>query len=293
MTPESSLSPARPPATAVLYRPAAELSRWSAGTLAGLLWLAAVVLLWRRLAGALSNPLELPVLLGAGTLIAAAAAAVRLLGFAAWSGDKPWSDLWAACSLSAAVFGIGAALSLPGAAPGGLVAFWGILVFQECWAWRSIAGLRLPPAAGAVAKRLRQVRVDPAQAVSPHSVPLPLPSGDVPADEVTQQLTRSRASDGSEALAGWLRVPMARGQRSTNVHVAFCPPFPRTPRLAVQQVDGPTARIKTVQLLPYGTRLDLKLAHRGEEAAAVLLQFSAQSKPPAEPTVESREGDAF
>ena len=97
----------------------------------------------------------------------------------------------------------------------------------------------------------------------------------IPPEEVTQQLTRSTAADGTEELAGWLRIPFAAGQRTGSVHVAFCPPFARTPELSVEQIDGPEARLKTTQVLPYGARLDLKLHAASESPASVVLQFAA------------------
>ncbi len=75
-------------------------------------------------------------------------------------------------------------------------------------------------------------------------------------------------------MSGWLRMPFAAGQRTGSVHVAFCPPLRATPELLVEQIGGPEARVKTAQLLPYGVRLDLKLAVAAEEpdqrAAAIL-----------------------
>lgn len=103
-----------------------------------------------------------------------------------------------------------------------------------------------------------------------------------PADEVLQQLTRRRLAGGAEELAGWLRVPFAAGQRTENVHVAFCPPFATAPQLAAAQLDGPEARVKTAQLLPYGVRLDLKLLTPAEQCATVLLEFTARTAPPRE-----------
>jgi len=100
-------------------------------------------------------------------------------------------------------------------------------------------------------------------------------------EDVVQQLMRSHTPDGSEVLSGWLRVEMAAGQRSASLHVAFCPPFVQTPHLAVEQLSGPATRIKTVQLLPYGTRFDLKLDQPSPSASSVLLQFLARSAPPA------------
>ena len=53
-------------------------------------------------------------------------------------------------------------------------------------------------------------------------------------------------------------------------------PFNRAPRLEVRQREGPAARVKTTQLLPYGARLDLKLAAPAEKPLVVLLQFTAR-----------------
>lgn len=96
-------------------------------------------------------------------------------------------------------------------------------------------------------------------------------------EDIVQQLTRRHAADGMEELSGWLRVPVSPGQRTVSAHVAFCPPFCETPEVAVEQLDGPESRIKTGQRLPYGARIDLKLTSPAEEAATVLLQFSARS----------------
>ena len=107
------------------------------------------------------------------------------------------------------------------------------------------------------------------------------PDDEPPDEETTQQLTRRRTADGGELLTGWVRVSMAAGQRSTNVHLAFCPSFGRAPRVAVKQLGGPEARIKTVQVLPYAARFDLKLAALSESASTLLLQFSAEAAPSA------------
>jgi hypothetical protein len=112
--------------------------------------------------------------------------------------------------------------------------------------------------------------------------PFPMPAGDV-----IQQLVRTRLPDGSERLAGWLRVVLAPGQRSANIHVAFCPPFARSPRISVQQREGPAARVKEGQLLPYGARLDLKLAQAAETSTSLVLEILVHADAPDE-TVPSR-----
>jgi hypothetical protein len=260
--------------------PAAGLVRGTAAGCMGLLLLAAVVLGWRRLAGALVSPLEPPALLMAAVVIAAGAAAVR----AAWRSRAGRSragrgDWFVAAILSAAVLAVGAALSLPGTSPVGLVVFWALLAAEEGCAWGPAGWRRLVARRPLARPAERTVRMDPAQSAVPHSVVLAPVLEGAPGDDVFQQLRRSRAPDGREVLAGWVRVPMAAGQRSANVHVAFCPPFARTPKLSVEQLAGPEARIKIVQLLPYGARFDLKLAGFSQEAATVLLQFSAETAP--------------
>ena len=107
---------------------------------------------------------------------------------------------------------------------------------------------------------------------------LPKSSDELPPDDVVQHLVRSRAKDGSDTLSGFARIAFAPGQRTGSIHVAFCPPFARTPELSLEQRDGPDARIKTAQLLPYGVRLDLKLAAEAEQRLSVLLQFVARGE---------------
>jgi hypothetical protein len=99
----------------------------------------------------------------------------------------------------------------------------------------------------------------------------------IPPAEVLQQLTRSQAADGTEELFGWIRLPFAVGQRTGCIHVAFCPPLCVTPEVTVEQIEGPDARIKTAQLLPYGARFDLKLAAAAESSTTVVLQFLART----------------
>ena len=76
---------------------------------------------------------------------------------------------------------------------------------------------------------------------------------------------------------------LAAGQRTASVHIAFCPPFAQTPEVSAEQTAGPPARLKTVQVLPYGARFDLKLAAACPESADVLLEFIAECRPAEQP----------
>ncbi len=280
-----------PPDSRRLPGAAQELSRWTCAAVAGLLLLAAMVLWWRRVAGALSTPLDTAPMLLVAALLAAAAVSARSAeqSLAKRRPAGPF-DRFVAVGLSAALVAIGAALSLPGTSAGGLVLFWGVLAVEEGWAWgparrRRVGGVgrRWPAVRRRVARILRRAvsRADrPASSARPNPSPAPVPVLEAPGDEqVTQQLVRSTEADGSDRLSGWMRVPMASGQRSASVHMAFCPQFSRAPKVTVEQLEGPRARLKTVQVLPHGARVDLKLAGACEQRDSVVLRFSAQAEP--------------
>jgi len=284
MTLERSAGIPAVPAAAV-GRPGADIARPTAGVLVGVLVLAAVVLFGRRIAGALHEPLQTPLMLGTAATVAGVALAVRLLG-RNLARDRPGSaslDRLCAWGPTAALLVIGVALSRLDASSASLIGFWGILGLEECLAWRPVLGgrfalrRRVAPDAGKVRPDASPASSPPAVLVDPSIAAAVLP--DDAHDHLTQQVVRGMAADGGEILSGWVRVGLARGQRTAAVHVAFCPPFGRTPILNVKQIDGPRGRIKTVQLLPYGTRFDLKLPRGSEEPASVLLQFSARSEP--------------
>jgi hypothetical protein len=235
-----------------------------------LLTSAALMVVSRRIAGALTHPLEPASLLTAGVLVAATAMTIRLGWFlppairASRALDRAMMLL-----TSLAVLALGTGLCVYGTKTIGASAICAVLAAEEAWAWawytrrgrekRGQNCFSFPrPVVAAVGKE---------NSSDPFS----------PGEEVTQQLTRCQAADGAEELSGWLRMAFAAGQRTGSLHVAFCPPFVTTPELAIEQCEGPEVRIKTAQLLPYGVRLDLKLASAADEVMSVLLQFSART----------------
>ncbi|NQU23431.1 MAG: hypothetical protein HQ567_19290 [Candidatus Nealsonbacteria bacterium] len=244
-------------------RPAVDLRRWSAVATVALLGSVALLIGWRRLAGALDEPLSPPSMLLTGALLAVACVGVRL----AW----PRAGLFVWLSCSACVAAIAVAVSLPRDDWWATAGLWLFLVIEESWAWR--------PAGRRTARRDGPAPppevLSPEPSVQPPCELQPDSPAETLAEGVLQQFTRTRAADGSERLSGWLRAPFLAGQRTASVHVAFCPPFAVVPELSVEQVDGPPARVKTAQLLPQGARLDLKLASAAEEPHDVALEFSA------------------
>jgi hypothetical protein len=261
-----------------LDRPMAGLRQWTAGTLLGLLCCAVLLIGWRRLAGAAHLALRPVLLLSAGALATMAAVGIRLIARQLPAGSRslrPYRPM--PLVTTGAVLALGASLSLSGTDTWGLVAFWAMLAGEELWAWRP-AMWRGPPTQRSSRAMPHPTQIDTAkQAVDrlPAAV-----TDDLPGEDVSQQLTRSRAADGSELLSGWLRTTFAAGQRTAIVHVAFCPQFAGVPHLTVQQLDGPEVLRINEAVFSFGARLDLKLAAAAEEPLAVLLRFSARSKPP-------------
>jgi hypothetical protein len=255
-----------------------------------LAWLiaAAAVVAGRGYAGAFRSPLEPAALLTAGALMGLAGLIVRLGWLLPLGNDRiGLRDHAVMVSTFFAVVFLCIGLSLPAKTPlAALVYLRLVFVAEEGWAWFWFfrKWRHTVPRAGQAGPTFR---VDVPHAVTPRSIapvaarpattPIVESVDRTPSPEVTQQLTRSRAADGTEELFGWLRTPFAAGQRTGCVHVAFCPPLDVTPEIEVEQIDGPEARIKTAQLLPYGARFDLKLATTADSPTTVVLQFVART----------------
>jgi hypothetical protein len=229
-----------------------------------LLSAAVLMVVGRRLAGALVDPLGPGILLLVGVVVASVAAGIRL----SWrrrlaESPRRWPDWAILATTSLVVVALAIGLCLPGTSPLGMFFLCLLLGVEESWAW---------------GRHIRQESVfeDVRPPVATRKSAISLPETESLPEDVTQQLTRSRAADGTDELSGWLRLAFAAGQRTGSLHVAFCPPFHGRPALEVEQFDGPEARIKTAQLLSYGVRLDLKLLAAAEEPTGVLLQFSAR-----------------
>lgn len=258
-----------------------ELARWTSYVLAALLLAGVSVLWWRHFAMALRQPLTWPGLLLAGGAAAGTGALARtLFRWAAPSGDSRQVNAFFECIVSLCLLAWGTAVSLGGGRAGGLILFWGILVGEEIWAWWRALGLdqrflasRTAQDDSGIIPGTSEDRDAPDDSVDR----LPQAPRILAKSEILQELVRSQEAGGAECLSGWIRVPLAVGQRSAAVHLAFCPPFSRTPRVTVVQQDGPPARIKPVQVLPFGVRLDLKLIQASSASGSVLMEIAVRA----------------
>jgi len=73
-------------------------------------------------------------------------------------------------------------------------------------------------------------------------------------------------------------MSLAVGERNATAHVAFCPPFLESPRISLRQTSGPPGRVRAVQILPHGVRLELKLDHSPRQPQRVAVEFVAESR---------------
>lgn len=242
--------------------------------LAMALALVALVLAWRRVAGALVEPLPAPVLLGLAMLVLAAAASRRRSVQESLS-PRRLRVVVADVTVSTSAVVLLVSLSLPGTSVVALGLAYLALIIEEAWTWWP-AGIRF---------RRQTVETDlaPQPAATPESPaapPAPLSNGTslaVPQENVSQQLARGRTADGREWISGWLRVALAAGQRIAHVHVAFCPPLARAPSARLEPKDAPPMEVRASQVLPFGARFDLKLAQPVEEPLDILLEFRAET----------------
>jgi hypothetical protein len=236
-----------------------------------------LVLLARRLAGALVEPLPL-----AGWLFMGLAVALWLRWFHAWLPERPTAAFagWRTKTWLAPALGclIGLVLWLPGTPASGIICFAAIVL---------VGGARsgVKRSRGARPARPRPDASPPA--ASPSSAdPLDEPAGDgfeessaAPplAPTVIQQMIRRREPGQAESLQGSLRTEFAAGQRTASAHVAICPPFELAPHCQAAVAAGPQAEVRVATALPFGVRFEIKLARAAAEPTDVVIEFAIDS----------------
>jgi hypothetical protein len=94
-------------------------------------------------------------------------------------------------------------------------------------------------------------------------------------EDVVQQLYRVRNEDGSELIYGTLRADFQTGQRTAVLHVGFCPPLPYLPEIEAEAQSGSEAKLRIVQSLAHGTRLNVRLPSTPTEDCHVWTDMAA------------------
>jgi hypothetical protein len=185
----------------------------------------------------------------------------------------PWRSLqtallwWAptVCQLA-----IGISITNPGAVRLGLVAWWSAVIAGEVWWWNRLA---------------RALHHAPREPAARNSAPEPPTAVDeaeetlLPPD-IEQQVAYYRSPLGDAWVEGIYRVRFMGTQKVAEVHLAFCPPLPRAPRIDVQWLRGGvnerSVEWQVVQAEPYGGRVDVRRRDASRADLEVILMITAK-----------------
>jgi hypothetical protein len=114
--------------------------------------------------------------------------------------------------------------------------------------------------------------------VAVESEPLDVVDEEELAPNVTQQITRSRNDEGVEFISGVLRAEFAPGERTHNLHVAFCPPLMYEPTVVTHQLDGSPLIVKVAQSEIFGARIELRLMAAAVESERSTIYFEVRPR---------------
>ncbi len=289
-----------------VWQPAASrirvrLSVWVSLLLAAALALSALLIAGRRLAGGLEQPLS-PLSIGfAAALAAILAAGSRFCG-PMTPVANPWASFSARWMPAVLLAMFVAALSVPGTSVAATSIGWSIVVVEESLVslrFRTVSRRRaVSSAPRGLQETIEQLLSEPRQSGLPLAISrvdapaasalpvkaLPLtapalaPQSAALSPEVVQQQTRTHLANGMDRLSGWLQMSLATSERNATTHIAFCPPFVETPKISLRQTAGPAGRIRAVQILPHGVRLELKLDFAPRQPQRVSVEFVAETR---------------
>ncbi len=247
-----------------------EVGRVASIGLTGLLALSALMLLTRRIAGALSEPLPTGLLVG--VMLAAGTAA--LVGCLLREPDATHhrgarAEFWiVVVSLPLLAF----ALSVPASSAIGLSAMWLIVAGSEI----GLLALRRHPRHP---RRASDIYVDRRRVTSRLLLQDAKEEREAAADwndlSLTQRLNYYRVAEGRCNIEGWLRINFAADQRTAIVHVAFCPALASQPMVEAEALDGTACEIRPTLVLPWGVRWEVRLDVPASEPTTAVLGFSA------------------
>lgn len=241
------------------------------GGLSALLALACGIALCLRRAAGGFDPLG-----GGGLIVAAALGGLLVAACDATARFVRLRPAWPVVARAGYLLALAALALPPRLVGGGAVAFF-LAAVIAAWivsapyvgreAPRWMAGLR----ARAVAwSRSAEPRVEPAAERLVHQT-APCPG------HLRQRFERYEL-DGFDCLHGTLALTVARGARSAQGHIGFCPAFRRVPEVQTQTAfDGVEAVVTAAEVVPWGARIECRLDEPVEEAVEIPIDVFARS----------------
>jgi hypothetical protein len=102
-----------------------------------------------------------------------------------------------------------------------------------------------------------------------------------PRGVLRQRFARFEQPDGSDAVSGTVVVAVPAGARTGSGHVGFCPSFAALPTVEVTtRYDGVEATVGAAEILPWGLRVECRLADPAEELLEIPVTIVARAPPP-------------
>lgn len=101
-----------------------------------------------------------------------------------------------------------------------------------------------------------------------------------PPGALRQRLERYERVDGTDFLRGTIVVQIPAGAKAGHGHVGFCPSFAALPTVQVSTpYDGVDATVNAAEVLPWGVRIECRLADPAEERVEIPVTVSASLAP--------------
>jgi len=93
-----------------------------------------------------------------------------------------------------------------------------------------------------------------------------------------QRFSRYDTPAGADCLRGRINVEIGAGARTAHGHVGFCPAFAVTPAVEVTtDYDGVEATVAAAEVLPWGVRVEVRLAEPAEEPLEIPIDLAVRS----------------
>ncbi|HUG93127.1 MAG TPA: hypothetical protein VML55_19960 [Planctomycetaceae bacterium] len=292
-------------------QPPSPFGHWQRGTALALwagLAVIAVVLAWRRLAGAFAADLTALAACAFSTLAA-------VLAVAAWGLDaragSPGSPVWSASTRTRRIGRVAATLLPPivvGVAlcppqSSATAAFLTVLLLASAaaaWALSQgapdLAGhqraassgetLRFAPTPGSgVNRATAETAASDAELLLCDS---PAGASDTlyesngsqhPAGTLRQWVRRHTLPDGSEQIEGGARASFAAGQKHATIHLAFTPPLAGVPAVECEPLDAADVELNVAAAYSYGVRIEARRAGPAAEPLDVEIGYIVRTAP--------------
>jgi hypothetical protein len=151
------------------------------------------------------------------------------------------------------------------------------------------AGISLLATAGVVFRHPRAVSLPALPALHRHRRPAepPMPHPTVrPArrrirrlpGSLRQRLTRYDLPDGVDCVRGRLTIAVPGAAKAAAGHIGFCPAFAETPEVEVTtEYDGVEVTVTAAEVLPWGVRVECRLAEPAEEPLEIPVDIVARA----------------